>query len=64
MIRFVTDIKGDAWAVFIRKAVREKLAMRRFFISLSVAWVVWMSTAAALAIYSREFAEFVVEHFP
>lgn len=62
MIRFVTDINVDARGVFNRQITREKTTMKAFAVSLSLAFAAWMSSALMLAYYSREVAEFIVEH--
>lgn len=61
MIRFATDINPDEMGAFIRQINREKMTMRAFAISLSIACTVWVSAAVTLLVYSREVAEFILE---
>lgn len=61
MIRFATDINPDEMGAFIRQMKREKMTMRAFAISLSIACTVWVSAALTLLAYSREVAVLLLE---
>lgn len=63
MIRFRTDINIDQRSVFTRELAREESFMRILGISLCLAFTTWMVGAGALAIFSREIAEFIVRHW-